>query len=220
MCTVRWPDWGSKRHGEKFSNSEAVACYGLYFWILFCNHSLPVRLDSFLWVVNSSQLNHFYDFECAIKFAENGFKFYVFLLLKALFFWAVSIHTTRLCGMSKRWSCGSLMDGFDHVTHDATAEVESQLIKRMEEHGDPTIVVLSEWLLFTNCYCYLIHGPMPIPVQELQLQIDALENPSTVETPEVSNNLPDPPSNPPQVGTDFFSCTKKDWTISHTNDPI
>ena len=80
MCTVRWPDWGSKRHGEKFSNSEAVVCYGLYFWNSFCNHSLPVWLDSFLWVVNSSQLNHFYDFECAIKFAENWFKFYVFFL--------------------------------------------------------------------------------------------------------------------------------------------
>ena len=36
------------------------------------------------------------------------------------------------------------MDGFNHVSNDATADLETQLVKRMEEHGDPSIVTLSD----------------------------------------------------------------------------
>ena len=59
------------------------------------------------------------------------------------------LHTASLCGMSKRWSCSSLMDGFEHVTKDATADLEAQLVKRMEEHGDPSIIAL----LFLKGWC-------------------------------------------------------------------
>ena len=40
--------------------------------------------------------------------------------------------------MSKRWSCGTILDGFEHVMNDVVAETEDDLMKQIEDrtaHG-------------------------------------------------------------------------------------
>lgn len=35
--------------------------------------------------------------------------------------------------MSKRWSCGTILDGFEHVMNDAVAECEEELLQQIKD---------------------------------------------------------------------------------------